>query len=81
MTSLSRQGYSIKKEYYDDKDLNIVKKELTVEVICEMYTRPSYSHWLGTKIEKIFKTNTNKKDTFFSIADNKNFIIPDVLKL
>ena len=37
MTSLSRQGYSIKKEYYDDKDLNIVKKELTVEVQNHMF--------------------------------------------
>ena len=37
MTSLSRQGYSIKKEYYGDKDLNIVKKELTVEVQNHMF--------------------------------------------
>jgi len=37
MTSLSRQGYSIKKEYYDDKDLNIVKNELTVEVQNHMF--------------------------------------------
>jgi len=37
MTSLSRQGYSIKKQYYDDKDLNIVKKELTVEVQNHMF--------------------------------------------
>tara|TARA_B100001758_G_scaffold207044_1_gene187992 strand:- start:2649 stop:3998 length:1350 start_codon:yes stop_codon:yes gene_type:complete len=37
MTSLSRQGYSIKKEYYDEKDLNIVKKELTVEVQNHMF--------------------------------------------
>ena len=37
MTSLSRQGYSIKKEYYDEKDLNIVRKELTVEVQNHMF--------------------------------------------
>jgi len=37
MTSLSRQGYSIKKEYYDEKDLDIVKKELTVEVQNHMF--------------------------------------------
>ena len=37
MTSLSRQGYSIKKEYYNEKDLNIVRKELTVEVQNHMF--------------------------------------------
>ena len=37
MTSLSKQGYSIKKEYYDEKDLNIVRKELTVEVQNHMF--------------------------------------------
>ena len=37
MTSLSRQGYSIKKEYYDEKDLNIVRQELTVEVQNHMF--------------------------------------------
>lgn len=37
MTSLSRQGYSIKKEYYDEKDLNVVRKELTVEIQNHMF--------------------------------------------
>jgi hypothetical protein len=32
MTSLSRQGYSIKKDCFDEKDIENVKKELTVEV-------------------------------------------------
>ena len=37
MTSLSRQGYSIKKDHYDEKDINIIKKELTVEVQNHMF--------------------------------------------
>jgi|TARA_B110000261_G_scaffold150784_1_gene178605 hypothetical protein len=32
MTSLSKQGYSIKKDCFDEKDIENVKKELTVEV-------------------------------------------------
>ena len=32
MTSLSRQGYSVKKACFDEKDIESVKRELTVEV-------------------------------------------------
>ena len=32
MTSLSRQGYSVKKTSFDEKDIESVKRELTVEV-------------------------------------------------
>jgi hypothetical protein len=32
MTSLSRQGYSVKKDCFDEKDIESVKRELTVEV-------------------------------------------------
>ena len=37
MTSLSRQGYSVKKAEYDEKDLNMIKKELTVKVQNHMF--------------------------------------------
>jgi superfamily II DNA or RNA helicase len=37
MTSLSRQGYSVKKSEYDEKDLNMIKKELTVKVQNHMF--------------------------------------------
>lgn len=32
MTSLSRQGYSVKKDCFDEKDIESVKRELTIEV-------------------------------------------------
>lgn len=54
MTSLSRQGYSIKKEYYDDKDLNIVKKELTVEVQNHMFDH------IEPKKYKLYRENKTK---------------------
>lgn len=54
MTSLSRQGYSIKKEYYDDKDLNIVKKELTVEVQNHMFDH------IEPKIYSLYRENKTK---------------------
>lgn len=51
----------------------------TVEVICEMYTRDKYSHWLGERIVRIFKENTNKKTEFHSIATANRFTIPTEL--
>lgn len=37
MTSLSRQGYSVKKSEYDETDINMIKKELTVKVQNHMF--------------------------------------------
>ena len=54
MTSLSRQGYSIKKEHYDEKDLDIVRKELTVEVQNHMFEH------LEAKKYSLYQENKNK---------------------
>ena len=54
MTSLSRQGYSIKKEYYDEKDINIIKKELTVEVQNHMFEH------LEAKKYSLYQENKSK---------------------
>ena len=54
MTSLSKQGYSIKKEYYDEKDLNIVRKELTVEVQNHMFDH------IEPKKYKLYRENKTK---------------------
>ena len=54
-------------------------EELTVEVICEMYTRPKYSHWLGERLERIFNESTDKKNEFHDIANTKGFTIPNDL--
>lgn len=51
----------------------------TVEVICEMYTRSRYSHWLGERLERIFHENTDKKTEFHDIANAKGFTIPNDL--
>tara|TARA_B100001778_G_scaffold74576_1_gene59771 strand:+ start:12942 stop:14291 length:1350 start_codon:yes stop_codon:yes gene_type:complete len=54
MTSLSRQGYSIKKEHYDEKDINIIKKELTVEVQNHMFEH------LEAKKYSLYQENKSK---------------------
>ena len=54
-------------------------EELTVEVICEMYTRQRYSHWLGKRLERIFNENMDKKNEFHGIANTKGFTIPNDL--
>lgn len=54
MTSLSRQGYSIKKDHYDEKDINIIKKELTVEVQNHMFEH------LEAKKYSLYQENKNK---------------------
>ncbi len=51
-------------------------KNETVEIICEMYSRSKYSHWLGERIVRIFKENPNKKTEFHTIATTNGFIIP-----
>ena len=52
----------------------------TVEVICEMYTRDTYSWWLNQRLEFLFKENKVKKEEFHSIALDKGYRIPDELK-
>ena len=54
MTSLSRQGYSIKKDHYDEKDINIIKKELTVEVQNHMFEH------LEAKKYSLYQENKSK---------------------
>jgi len=54
MTSLSKQGYSIKKEHYDEKDINIIKKELTVEVQNHMFDH------IEPKKYKLYRENKTK---------------------
>jgi len=51
-------------------------REETVEVICEMYSRDNYSHWLGGRLERIFNDNADKKDEFHNIATKRGFKIP-----
>lgn len=55
--------------------------EETVEVICEMYARSRYSHWLGERIEKIFADSHSKKTEFHQIAERRGFTIPPELAL
>lgn len=52
----------------------------TVEIICEMYTRSRYSHWLGERLERIFNQNSDKKNEFHFIANSNKFTIPTDLK-
>ena len=54
MTSLSRQGYSIKKDHYDENDINIIKKELTVEVQNHMFEH------LEAKKYSLYQENKSK---------------------
>lgn len=55
-------------------------QEQTVEVICEMYTRDTYSFWLGERLVRIFKENPVKKKEFHDIANNEGFAIPTELQ-
>lgn len=54
-------------------------RDETVEVICEMYERNTFSFWLGERLVKIFTQNVSKKDEFHLIAKKRGFIIPSDL--
>lgn len=54
--------------------------EETVEVICEMYTRDKYSHWLGERLVRIFSESSQKRSEFHGIATRKGFTIPTQLQ-
>lgn len=54
-------------------------REETVEVICEMYQRARFSHWLGERLENIFSKNPEKKNEFHVIAHARGFTIPGEL--
>ena len=56
-----------------------LRKE-TVEVVCEMYTRSTYSHWLSQRIETLFQENAAKKQEFHTVATANNFQIPTALQ-
>ena len=62
--------------YYIDK---YPLRDETVEVICEMYTRSRYSHWLGERLVRIFTENSIKKGEFHGIAARKGYTIPEEL--
>lgn len=47
----------------------------TVEVICKMYRRSRFSHWLGERLENIFSKNPEKKNEFHVIAHVRGFIL------
>jgi hypothetical protein len=55
-----------------------LRKEI-VKVICEMYTRSRYSHWLGERLEKLFSLNGVKKAEFHKIANEQGYTIPSNL--
>lgn len=52
-----------------------LRKEV-VNVICEMYTKSRYSHWLGERLEKMFSLNVVKKEEFHRIANEEGYTIP-----
>ncbi|NOW96132.1 hypothetical protein [Mucilaginibacter sp. SG564] len=49
----------------------------TVEVLCDMYTRTKYDHWLGDRVRKLFIDNPEKKAEFHLIANNNHYKIPE----
>jgi hypothetical protein len=58
---------------------NYPLKDETVEIICEMYTRTRYSHWLGERLVNIFADLPQKKAEFHDIANRKGYTIPGEL--
>ena len=55
-------------------------REESVEIICEMYTRSNYDHWLGERLERIFQDQQDIKNEFHRIANSKGFSIPSALQ-
>ena len=50
--------------------------EDVVTVICEMYNKSRYSHWLGERLAKLFTNNSEKKSEFHGIAIANGIVIP-----
>ncbi|MEM6736113.1 MAG: hypothetical protein AAF620_08600 [Bacteroidota bacterium] len=51
-------------------------RDESVEIICEMYTRSRYSHWLGERLERLFVDQAGIKTEFHRIANDQGLEIP-----